>query len=236
MYTGIKLEPPIFEIGFKAGLYGPTAVDLAVAADRVSIAHGVPIILSPQFVDIAAIAHATSRLWVFAQHCDSLEIGRGAGSVLPEAVKETGAVGVMLNHAERRLTLNEIARTIRRADQVGLITMVCADSPEEAVAVAQLHPNIILTEPPELIGTGRSVASEKNGFIKDSVDMVKRIDPRIVVFSGAGIRNGTDVGAIMRQGAEGTGSCSGILYAADPAGMIEEMVEALKEAWIETHP
>ena len=236
MYPAVKLAPPIFEIGLKAGLYGPAAVELARAADRVSIAYDVPIILSPQFVDIAAVARAASKLCVFAQHCDSLAIGRGAGSVLPEAVRAAGAVGVMLNHAEHRLTLNEIARTIRRADDVGLVTMVCADSPQEGVAVAQLHPNIILTEPPDLIGTGQSVADEKIGFIKDSVDMIKRIDPRIIVFSGAGIRNGADVGAIIRQGAEGTGSSSGILNAADPDAMIEEMVKALKQAWSETHP
>ena len=236
MYTGIKIEAPIFEIGFKAGLYGAAAVELAVAADRVSVAYDVPIILSPQFVDIAAVARATSKLWVFAQHCDSLEIGRGAGSVLPEAIKEAGAVGVMLNHAERRMTLNELARTISRAEQVGLITMACADSPEEARAVAQLHPNIIVPEPPELIGTDTSVGNEMGEFIKDSVDMVKRIDPGILVFSGAGIRNGADVGAIMRQGADGAGASSGIINADDPAGMIEEMVGALQAAWDQTHP
>ena len=64
------------------------------------------------------------------------------------------AVGVLLNHAEKRLTLSEIGRTIRRADEVGLATLVCADTPEEAAAVAHLGPNIILAEPPELIGSG----------------------------------------------------------------------------------
>jgi triosephosphate isomerase len=32
---------------------------------------------------------------------DSLPIGRGIGSVLPEALKGDGAVGVLLNHAEK---------------------------------------------------------------------------------------------------------------------------------------
>jgi triosephosphate isomerase len=42
---------------------------------------------------------------------------------------------------------------IRRAREVGLATMVCADSPEEAAAVALLGPDIVLAEPPELIAT-----------------------------------------------------------------------------------
>lgn len=235
MYTGIELKEPIFEIGFKAALYGRAAVKLARAADRISGEYDIPIIISPQFADIHRLAQATSKLLVFAQHCDSVELGRGAGSVLPEAIKAAGAAGVMLNHAEKRLTLSEISRTIKRADAVGLATMVCADTPEEAMAVAQLHPNIILTEPPELIGTDKSVGSQDSGFVRDSVAMIKAIDPRIVVFSGAGIRNGRDVGDIIRMGAGGTGSCSGVLDAKNPVAMIEEMVRELKETWLKTN-
>ena len=46
---------------------------------------------------------------------------------LAESVKEAGAVGVMLNHAEKKLTLDVIKQTIARADEVGLATIVCAD-------------------------------------------------------------------------------------------------------------
>jgi triosephosphate isomerase (TIM) len=234
MYTGIELKEPVFEIGFKSYIYGDAAVELACAADRISGEHGVPIIITPQCVDIYRIAKATRHILVFAQHADSLEPGKGAGSVLLEAVKAAGAVGVMLNHAERRQTLSEIRRTIQRADAVGLVTMVCADSPEEALAVAQFHPNILLTEPPDLIGTGRSVGTENRRFVADSVANIKRIDPQIVVFSGAGIKCGRDVGDIIRLGAGGTGSATGVLHASNPPAMIAEMVAALKAAWLET--
>ncbi len=237
MDAGLELKEPIFEIGLKAYLYGEKAVELAKAADRISADYGIPIILSPQYVDIARIANETKSLFVFAQHCDSVGIGKGAGSVLPEAIKEAGAAGVMLNHAEKRMTLSEIARTIKRTDEVGLYTMVCSDTPEEAMAVAQLHPNVILTEPPELIGSGDWVAQKgKADYISKSVNMVKNIDPRIAVLSGAGLKSGKDVDQIIRMGAGGTGSCTGIVKAKDPIGMIEEMVAALKEAWNETHP
>lgn len=231
---GIELKEPIFEIGFKAYLYGDKALKLAKSADEISGKYGVPIIITPQYADIYRIARETANLLVFAQHADSLDIGTGAGSVLLEALKDAGAVGTMLNHAERRIALNEIGRTIKRADAVGLATMVCADSPEDAVAIAHLHPNVIMTEPPDLIGTGRSVGRENKKFVTESVKKVKSIDPRIVVFSSAGIRSAHDVGDIIKLGVGGTGSCTGILKAKNPAGMIEEMVLALKEAWHET--
>ena len=131
------------------------------------------IIFTPQYVDIPRVARETRHIHVFAQHMDCIGIGRGIGSVLPEAVKEAGAVGVLLNHAEKRLTLSEINRTIKRADEVGLATLVCADTPEEAAALAHLAPNIILAEPPELIGSGEAGAAGR-----DYVARINELDPR----------------------------------------------------------
>jgi len=155
MYTGLMIDPPFFEVGPKAFLYGRKALDLALRADEISRRYEVSIIFTPQYVDIYPIAKATCNLFVFAQHMDSLPVGRGIGSVLPEAVKEAGAKGVLLNHVEKRLTLSQITETIRRADEVGLMSMVCADTGEDAVTVAKLQPNIVLAESPALIGAGK---------------------------------------------------------------------------------
>src|SRR5665647_1799697 len=91
---------------------------------------------------------------------DALPVGRGLGSVLPEAVKAAGAVGVMLNHAEKPMSISDLRRTIKRADEVGLVSIVCADSIEEASAIAHFAPNIIVAEPSELIGTGKTSDKE----------------------------------------------------------------------------
>jgi triosephosphate isomerase (TIM) len=234
MYTKFIIKPPFFEIGPKAYLYGKKALELAQAADRISQKYEVPIIFTPQYVDIPIIAGNTEHLLVFAQHMDAIRIGIGIGTVLPESLKEAGAVGVMLNHAERRLALSELNRSIKRADEVGLATLVCADTPEEAAAIAQLGPNIILAEPPELIGTGISVAN--TSFIPESIRMIKSINPKILVINSAGIRSGSDVAQVIRAGAEATGSTSGIIKAENPIAMVEEMIKSLKEAWKELHP
>ncbi|MFH1025020.1 MAG: triose-phosphate isomerase [Planctomycetota bacterium] len=235
MYKGITLKPPIFEIGLKGYAYGEKALALAMAADRISGEQDVQIVFDPQYVDIPLIASRVRRLLVFAQHMDPVAIGRGHGGVLPEAIKAAGAAGVILNHAERPMTLADIAKAIRRADEVGLVTLACADSPEEAAAVAQLSPNMILAEPPALIGTGKSVGSENREFIANSMRLVKAINPEIIVFNSAGIRTAGDVAEVVRLGAEATGSTSGILKADDPVRTMEDMVIALKRAWTETH-
>jgi triosephosphate isomerase len=235
MYNVENLKPPIFEMGLKGYLYGERAVAFARAADSISRKHEVPIIFDPQYVDIPRIVAETQYLYVFAQHMDSVTIGRGIGHILPEALKEAGVVGTILNHAERKLFINEIYKTIYRADEIGLATLVCADSPYEAAAVAEFKPNIVLAEPPELIGTSRPVGSRLKSFISETITKVKRINPKIIVGSGAGVKDAQGVREIIKMGAELTGSTSAILKSDDPVKMLEEMVIALKEAWMETH-
>jgi triosephosphate isomerase len=233
MDGGRRVRAPVFEIGLKGYLYGADAVRLAQAADRLSRELDVSVIFDPQAVDIPAVARATDRLLVFAQHMDPVAVGRGVGSVLPEALREAGAVGTLLNHSERRMTLGDINRAIVRAREVGLATLVCADSPEEAAAVAQLGPDIVLAEPPELIATSRSAATEMRGFVERSVELVGRIDPGIIVMCGAGVQTPDDVEKMIGLGVGGTGSSSGVLKAADPVALMRAMLTAMKRSWEE---
>ena len=230
------MVPPIFEIGLKGYCYGRDAVELAVAADRASQRYRVQVIFDPQLVDLPACVEATEQLLIFAQHMDAVEVGPGCGAVLPEALKQAGAHGTLLNHAERRLTLRDIRLTIQRAREVGLLTLVCADSPTEAAAIAQLGPDTILAEPPELIGTGRSVGTAGGDFIKQSQKMIKSVNPGIIVFNSAGIRTPQDVYDIIMRGAEATGSTSGIVKSADPVNTLTAMIKAVRDAWDARHP
>lgn len=232
MYGGYKIRPPFFEFGPKAYLWGDDLLRLALAIDAAAERYDVDVIITPQYTDIRLLAENTRRIHVYAQHMDYLEPGRGLGSVLPEAVKAAGAVGVMLNHAEKKLTLKEIEKTIERADRVGLATIVCADTPEEVEAVARLSPNLIVAEPTPLIGTG-SVAG--GDYIRETIGSVRRINDKIMVLQGAGIKNGRDVYNVIKAGASATGSTSGIIKAADPAAMADEMLSALRRAWDEEH-
>lgn len=232
MYTSYKIRAPFFEVGPKCIMWGEKMLKLAKAIDKIAYKYDLDVILTPQYTDIRLIAENTENLHIYAQHMDPLYPGRGLGSVLPEAVKEAGAIGVMLNHAEKHLSLETIRETIKRADEVGLATIVCADSVEEVSQIAKMGPNLIVAEPTELIGTG--VASDMK-YVVDTIESVRNINPDIMVLQGAGISSADDVANVIRAGAQATGCTSGIMKAQNPEAAAEEMLWALRKTWDEVH-
>jgi len=117
---------------------------------------------------------------------------------------------------------------------VGLATLVCADTPEEAAALAHLEPNIILAEPPALIGsTGAGAAGRE--WVARTNELVRAVNPRIRVLHSAGIRGPQDVADIVLLGAEATGCTSAVVKAEDPGAMLEAMIRAMREAWDKVH-
>ncbi len=229
MIKNYKISTPFFEFGPKAYLYGEELLELMKKIDGFAQKYDMDVIADVQTTDLRLIAENTSdRIHVYAQHMDSIPVGRGMGTILPEAVKATGAVGVMLNHAECKLTLEELEKAIQRADEVGLATIVCADTEDEIRAVAKMNPNIVVAEPSELIGTGISVGRE---YVDACIALVKSINPEIMVLPSAGISCGQDCYNIIMAGADGSGSSSGICKAKDPAAMAEEMMKAVRDAY-----
>ncbi|MCP3773237.1 triose-phosphate isomerase [Paenibacillus sp. MZ04-78.2] len=230
MTNDFKISKPFFEIGPKTYLYGKEAVELAVEADRLCEKYEVDIIFTAQYTDIEPISRATQYIKVFAQHMDPIYPGRGVGAVLPEAVKAAGAVGVLLNHAEKPLTMEVLTQSIKRAHEVGLATLVCAGSPEEGAAVACLNPDIILAESPALIGKGARGPQDMEEIAKIN-HAIHQVNPNMLILHGAGITDEKDVYAIIKAGADATGSTSGILKAEKPVEMMEKMIASVAEAW-----
>jgi triosephosphate isomerase len=97
-----------------------------------------------------------------------------------------------------------------------------------------MNPNIILAEAPELIGAG--IRSENDQQLIQKINQtVWDINPEILVLHGAGISNGSDVYQVIHNGAQATGSTSGIILAEDPFAMVEEMISNVRRAWDEIH-
>lgn len=227
-----KIKAPFFEIGPKSYLYGDDIMELALAADAASEKYDVDVIFTCPVVDIRRVSEATKRLHVFAPHMDPICPGRGLADILPESLVAAGAEGVMLNHVEKPLSFEVLAETIKRADEVGLTTIVCADSMADASRIAGLHPDIIVAEPSELIGTGVSVGPE---YVSAATNSVKKVDESILVLTAAGIAGGEDVYNTIMAGADATGSSSGVAKAADRPAMVDEMISACRRAWNERH-
>ena len=230
MIPNCKIKAPFFEIGPKSYLYGQDVIDLAIAADKASEKYGVDIIFTTPIVEIARVKAATKHIHVFAPHMDPIVPGRGLADILPESLVAAGAEGVMLNHVEKPLDFDTLAKTIVRAEEVGLTTIVCADSMADASKIATLNPDIIVAEPSELIGTGISVGPE---YVEAATKCVKDVNADILVLTAAGIANGQDVYNTIIAGADATGSSSGIAKAPDRAAMVDEMIAAVRKAWDE---
>ncbi|MGG3306684.1 triose-phosphate isomerase [Paenibacillus lautus] len=230
MKKAFKIGKPFFEIGLKTYLYGEEAVALAVEADRLCEKYGVDIIFSAQYTDIELVSKATKSIKVFAQHMDPVYPGRGVGAVLPEALKAAGAVGVLLNHAEKPLTMEVLAQSIQRADEVGLATLVCAGSSLEGAEIACLNPDMILAESPALIGKGSRGPQDMEEIAKIN-HAIRQVNLDMPILHGAGITDEKDVYEIIRAGADATGSTSGIMKAEKPFEMMEKMIASVAEAW-----
>lgn len=223
-----EISTPFFEIGPKAYLYGKELLDLAIAAEQASLKHDVPVIFTVPPTEISFIAAHTKHLLVFAQHMDWQQPGRGMGKVIPEAVKNAGAKGVMLNHSEQPMTFSDLKHAIDRAREVGLYSIVCADSVQEAAAIAGLSPDMIVAEPAANIGTGRTCDPS---YIEAALTAIKSVNPSIKVLLAAGIKSPDDVYHMIHSGADATGSTSGILMADDPLAMVDLMLAAVRKAW-----
>jgi len=226
----MKLQTPVVIVNFKTYLEstGKKAVELAKSAERASKETGVCIVVVPQFVDIARIAEVV-EIPVFAQHIDPIKPGNSTGHILAEAVKEAGAVGILINHAERQLKLSEIEANIAIARGNGLISCVCANNPITSAGVAALQPDIVSFEPPELIGTGIAVSKAQPQVVTNTVNLVRKVNKAVTILCGAGVSQAEDVSVALKLGTQGVLVASGIVKAKDPYSILRAFADASKQ-------
>ncbi len=223
----MKLQSPMIIVNFKTYLEstGKNALSLAKQAEKAAKETGACIVVAPQAADLRLVAESV-EIPVFAQHVDPIKPGSSTGHVLAEAVKEAGAVGTLINHSERQLRLIDIDATVALCREKGLFSCVCANNPSVSAAVAALKPDITSMEPPELIGSGISVSKSKPEVITDTVQLVKRIDPKMTILCGAGISTAEDVSIALKLGTQGVLVASGIVKAKDPYSVLRAFAEA----------
>ena len=223
-----KIRTPYFEIGTKNYIYGDTVLEYALAADRAAEKYDIDVLFITPAVEIRRIAENTKHLIILAPYMDTLRPGRGMADILPEALKAAGAQGVVINHCEKPMSLPQMKATVDRARELDFLVFACADTLEEAKAIAQLHPDIINPEPSGIIGGGNGVTPMD--YVEASIREIKAIYPDILVEQAAGITNGQQVYDFIMAGSEAAGAASGIMKAADPIAMIDEMVAATRRA------
>jgi triosephosphate isomerase len=217
---------PMLLINFKTyeQATGGKAVALAKAAESVAKKKKANIVVSVQMTDIERVRNAVS-IPVYAQHMDAIEPGSHTGWILPQALKEAGATGTLINHSEHQIDDMEKIRTcVNKCREMGMTSVCCAPTPERAKAIAALGPDFIAIEPPELIGGDISVSRAKPEIIKNTVDAVKKVNPNVNVLCGAGVHCREDVAKALKLGSAGILVASGIVKSPEPEKVILDLV------------
>lgn len=222
------LKTPVIVLNVKtyAEATGNKALDIAKIMDKISEETGVSMAICVQATDIYKCAETVS-IPVWAEHIDPVKPGSNTGWTLPEAVKEVGATGTLINHSEHRLKLADIDACLSRAKELNLDQIICTNNVATSKAAAALKPDFVAVEPPELIGGDISVTSADPDIVSNSVLAVQNIDSTVKVLCGAGVKNGEDVAKSIELGAEGVLLASGVIKASDKEKVIRDLVSGL---------
>jgi len=222
------LKTPVIVLNVKTyeEATGKKALEIAKLMVTLARETGASLAIAVQPTDIQMCAENVS-IPVFAEHIDPITPGSHTGWILPEAVKAAGAVGTLINHSEHRLKIADIDVCVTRSKELNLDHIVCTNNVATSKAIAALSPNFLAVEPPELIGGDVSVTTANPEIVSRSVDAVKKIDKRVGVLCGAGVKNGKDVEKAIELGADGVLLASGVVKAKDREKVLRDLISGL---------
>lgn len=220
------LHRPFLIVNPKAYLTGTAVGDLARLVDGLADEFDIDTLFTAQHADLRLVSQMTRRVIVTAQHMDPITPGRGMGRVLPESLVDAGARAVVLNHAEHPLTLSDLDAAVVRAREVGLLSIVCADSDAQCRAAACLGPDVMICEPTSQIASG---SMTDTAYAVRTTALVKNIDPGILVIQAAGVSGPQDVARALGAGADGTGGTTLVVDAPDRRALLTSLYVALDE-------
>jgi triosephosphate isomerase len=181
---------------------GDNTLRIVKDAEMVSEKLDVEIIISPPQPSLALIAKQT-KLKVISQHIDLKKHGASTGFYIAEIIEKVGAIGSLINHSEHGIKTEEIKQSIEKLKEVKLLSFVCVKSLEELKVILKFEPDFIAIEPPELIGTQKSISSEKPYLIQKSNELIKQENNGSKLICGAGINKSEDIKTAVENGASG---------------------------------
>lgn len=206
-------------INFKNYLAGHKSLELAKKIER----HLPDALITVSAVDVGYLGYYLPSLKIYAQHVDYQKKGKTSGYLIPEALKAHGAEGTLLNHAEHRIDMSEIRKTVKRCKKEGLKVIVCVQTHAETKKVMKMKPYGIAFEDKKLIGSGRSITSLRSDDIRKFSEMLKY--KNIIAICGAGVSTREDVLASRELGCKGVLISSAIAASRKPDKLLRELSE-----------
>ena len=207
-------------INLKNYLSGAAALDLV---KKIEIYYGKAIVAVP-IIDLVNVVKSTT-LPIYAQHIDYQESGRSTGFVTPEQIIAAGVQGALLNHSEHPVSLAEIKKTIKRANEVGLKIIVCVGTLATARQVLKLKPYAIAFEDKKLIATGESITEYDTALLIKFVSLMK--ESETMPLCGAGITSGAYVAKALTLGCKGVLVSSVVANSQTPEKFLKEVAGLL---------
>jgi triosephosphate isomerase len=205
---------------------GDRIIKFVKIAEKISKKYKIKIAIAPPQHAISELVNHS--IPILAQHVDNAKVGSTTGFVIPEILKKSGVKGSLINHSEHRISARDIILLVKRLKKLGMVSVVCVKNIKEAAKYAKLNPTYIAIEPPELIGTGRAISTERPQLITNAVLAVKKANNSTKLLCGAGIVSGKDVSKAIQLGAKGILVASGIVKAKNWNSIITEFTKAIK--------
>ena len=221
-----NMNKPLIIVNFKTyqGAQGHSAEVLARAME--SVQTDARLVAAVSALDLSSVVEAAPNLEVWCQHLDPISFGSNTGWIHPETAIARGAKGTLINHAEHKVSLEQVAMLLDQVPE-GFGVCACAADVDEARALAALVPNYVAVEPPELIGGDISVTSADPGIVSGTVSAVIQTNDQVQVLCGAGVKSGKDVLTAMNLGAKGVLLASGVTKSQNPSESLSELVSLL---------
>lgn len=192
---------------------GKNAVRLARKLDHKNIW------LTVNAVDLKSVVDSVKNSKVLVQHADPVETGAYTGSISFLEVKKAKALGVLLNHSEKRIKFSDIKKGVILARKYRLKLVVSSSTLKEAIKISKLKPAYVAIEPPELISGKISVSTAKPELIKSAAKKIRNL------LVGAGIHTKEDVKKSLEYGAKGILVSSAVVKARNPRKQLEKLIE-----------
>ena len=194
-------------------------------AEQVSKKYKIKIAISPPQHLIGLVAN--SSIPILAQHIDDSKIGSTTGYMIPELLKKSKVKGSLINHSEHRISSKEIEKLVVKLKELKMISIVCVKDVAEVKKYLKINPDFIAIEPPELIGSGKAISTEKPDLIQKAARIVNDSKNKTKLLCGAGIVSGEDVAKSIELGSKGILVASGIIKAKNWNKIISEFAKAL---------
>lgn len=210
---------------YKEGI-GKNSILFCKYAKELIKKYDIPIFIAVNPLDIRLCLKGYKEV-VISQTADVEGYGAKTGHISIDVLADLGVSGTLINHSEHKTSHKQILKLVTIANKRGVNSIVCVDSVDELLSLINLgiKPTAYAIEPPELIGSGKSVSKYKPETVRKAVKIGN--ENNIPILCGAGVVDGEDVNIALSLGTRGVLVASGVVKSEKPYVTMEEMVKAM---------